>query len=323
MISRRHTLFGLASSVTLIGALRGASAAGTQQKAAIALPGSITDGGWSEAGHAAMERAKKELGYDIAFTEKVLQPEQVEVLSDYARRGYNVIFGHGGEFQDAVERVASRFPQTNFVVTNGLKAAKNVATADFYFSQPAYLLGYLAGKMTKTGKIGLIAAQKFKFTTDTVAGYEAGAKAARPDTGVLVTWTGDWDDVAKGKEAAFSQISQGADILWPTMDSATTGSLQAVREKGAKALGLYYDAITKWPDIMLQSSILDVSAVIFDVLKLAGAEGLQGKNYKFDLRNADTMRLGSYHSSVPQAVVAEVSELERKIKAGELVIQPV
>lgn len=322
-ITRRRFL-AVSAGTALVLTGRGSHAAGKTIKAAIVMPGTITDGGWNQAGQDALIMARDKLGIEVAISEKVHQPDQVEYLSSYARKGFTHVIAHGGEFQDAAERVAGRFPETTFIVTNGLRPLKNLITADFYFSQPAYVLGFLAGRVSKTGKIGIIAAQKFKFTNDSVAGYGHGFKAARPDGQVLTTWTGDWDDVAKGKEAALNQIAQGADIIWPTMDSATQGSLQAVREKGAMAFGLYYDAITKWPDIILQSAILDVRGLLMTLLATAKDQGLRPEtNYKYDLTNPAAMRMGSFHSKIPAGVVTETETLIGRIKSGELKVQPV
>lgn len=319
--SRRHLLQLTAAATAAFGI--GRSAAATPMKVAIVMPGSITDAGWSQAGYDAMQMAKSQLRIETAYSEKVHQPEHVEALSDYARRGFTHVIAHGGEFQDAVDRVAARFPDTLFIVNNGLRTARNIAVADFYFSQPAYLMGALAGRMTRTGKTGVIAAQRFKFTTDTVAGFEAGFKSTRPDGRVLVTWTGDWDDVAKGKEAALNQLGQGADIVWPTMDGATVGSLQAVREKGAMAFGLYYDAIKSWPDIILQSAILDVRGMIMAYLTAAYRGKLEARWYKYDLRSPEAMRLGTYGPQVPPEVVGDIDALVARMKSGELKPQPV
>ncbi|MGH1441138.1 MAG: BMP family protein [Cellvibrionaceae bacterium] len=291
-------------------------------KVAIVAPGSITDNGWTQAAYEGLQLAQQELGIEFAYSEKIKQPDQLEALSDYARRGYDLVIGHGGEFQDAVERVAKRHPKTMFMVNNGLNTRTNVANADFYFSQLGYLMGYTAGKMSKTGKVGIIAAQKFKFTTDTVESFEFGAKAARPDAKVFVTWTGDWEDVAKGKEAALIQLDQGADVVWPTMDAATVGSLQAVKERGAYSIGIYYDAIQKWPDIMLQSAILDVRQMILNYLRIAVKEGLQGTLYKADLNDGDAMRIGSFHPSVPEDIRKQVEALVAKMQSGEFKPQP-
>lgn len=322
-ILRRNFLMYAGALTSVVIASPRLLAAESKMKVAIALPGAITDNGWSQAGYGAVTLAAEKLGIESGYSEKVHQPDHVEVLSDYARRGFTHVIGHGGEFQDAIDRVAARFPDTRFIVTNGLHAAGNITTADFYFSQPAYALGALAGRTTKSGKVGLIQAQKFKFTNDTLAGFEAGFKTTRPDGQVFSTWTGDWDDVAKGKEAALNQISEGADIIWPTLDSATQGALQAVREKGAKAFGLYYDAITNWPDIILQSSILDVKALIVNLLTIAKDNGLTGKNYKYDLNSPDIMRIGSFHPDIPANIVTEIEGLVASIKSGALVVEPV
>ena len=291
------------------------------KSAAIVLPGSISDNGWNQAGYEGLKKAGEDLGFETAYSESVHQPDQIEALSDYARRGYDLVIGHGGEFQDAVVRVAGRFPETMFMVNNGLGTSANVANADFYFSQLGYLMGYTAARMSKTETIGIIAAQKFKFTNDTVASYEAGAKDANPEIEVLVTWTGDWDDVAKGKEAALNQIGQGADVVWPTMDSATLGSMQAVQEKGVYGIGIYRDAIDEWPEV-LQSAILDVRGNMRSYLELASNGELEGKLYKGDLNNPFAMRIGSYHPDIPGEVVAEIDDLVHRMRSGELQPEP-
>ena len=79
---------------------------GEEFKAAMLIPGVITDKSASQSGYEGMVLAEKELGIEIAYSEKVAQPDQAEALADYARRGYNLVIGHGGEFQDAVNRVA-------------------------------------------------------------------------------------------------------------------------------------------------------------------------------------------------------------------------
>jgi len=315
MLNRRlfMTLMGSASVLAL--SARELHAAGL--KVAIVMPGNITDKSWSQAGYEGIQAAQKALGLDVAYSEKVAQPDQAEAMSDYARRGYKVVIGHGGEFQDAAEHVAAKYPDTIFVINNGTKAGGNVATADFYYSQFGYLMGYIAGKMSKTGKAGWIGAQKIKFSTDLNSSYEAGFKAAG-GTEIFTAWTNDWDDIAKGKEAALSQMAQGADVIFPTMDNGAIGSLQACKEKGVWAFGLYYDAIADWPDTVLQSAIFDIDGAMMDYLKAAVDGKLVGRNYKFDLNTPEAARIGTFHKAIPDAVKAEVLALADKMKSGAL-----
>ena len=321
MIYKRRTVLTFAGACLAFAATTTFAIAQGIRKAAIVMPGSVSDNGWNQAGYEGLTNAGKEFGFETAVSEKTAQPDQIEVLSDYARRGYNLVIGHGGEFQDAVERVAERFPDTMFMVNNGLGTGENIANADFYFSQVGYLMGYTAAKMSRTGTIGFIGAQQFKFTNDSVTSFENGAKAANPNIEVLITWTGDWDDVAKGKEAALNQISQGADVIWPTMDSATLGAMQAVQEKGIYGIGIYRDAINEWPEI-LQSAILDVRGNMRSYLELAAEGKLEGKAYKGDLNNEQAMRIGSFHPDIPEEIVAEIRDLVSQMQSGELQPQP-
>ncbi len=295
-------------------------AAAATLKVAIALPGNITDKSWNQAGYEGLKKAESTLGIETAYSEKVAQPDQAETMADYARRGYNVVIGHGGEFQDAADRVAKDFPDTMFIVHNGTKPGGNIATLDFNYRQFGYALGYIAGKMSKTGKGGWIGAEKIKFSTDLEASYKDGFMKARPDGQVFVAYTNDWDDIAKGKEAALNQISQGADVIFPTMDNAAIGSLQAAQEKGIWAFGLYYDAIADWPKIMLQSAIMDISAAMVSVLNLAKEGKLEAINYKFGINkpDPDAGRLGTFHSAIPADVVKEVEALIADMEAGTL-----
>lgn len=313
----RRTVMALIGSAAVISATGSGVLAEDKLKAAIVMPGNITDKSWSQAGYEGITQAGEALGIEVAYSEKVAQPDQAEAMADYARRGFKVVIGHGGEFQEAAERVARKYPDTLFVVNNGHEAKDNIASADFYYGQFGYLMGYIAGKMSKTGKAGWIGAQKIKFSTDLNDSFIKGFKDAGGKE-VFTAWTNDWDDIAKGKEAALNQISQGADVIFPTMDNAVIGSLTACKEKGVWGFGLYYDAIADWPDTVLQSAIFDIKGAMKSYLTLAKEGKLEGKNYKFDLNTPEGARIGSFNKAIPEAVVAEVNALVEKMKSGDL-----
>lgn len=287
-------------------------------KVAIVLPGVITDKSFNQAGYEGVQRAADELDIEFAYSEKTAQPDQPEALADYARRGYDIVIGHGGEFQESVERVARRFPDTQFIIVNGVKAGGNVAVMSFDFPALGYVMGYLAGKVSESGKGGYIGAQKLKFYVELGEGFARGFMDARPDGQVFTTWTNDWDDVAKGKEAALNQISQGADIIFPSMDNAVIGSLQGVKEKGKKAIGIYYDAILDWPDTVIQSAIFDMRSALVTLLSIAKSGRLEGKPYIYGLETPEAARIGSYHGSVPTDLRDEIAGLIKKINANEI-----
>ena len=287
-------------------------------KAAIVLPGVITDKSANQSGYEGMMLAKEQLGISVAYSEKVAQPDQAEALADYARRGYNVVLGMGGEFQDAADRVAKRYPKTMFVVINGVTPSENVVCLRFKDVDSGYVLGYLAGKMSKTNVGAYIGAQQIAFTLDQQKGFANGFTAANPKGKVLTAWTSDWDDIAKGKEAALTCISQGADMIYPTMDNAIMGSFQAAKEKGVWAFGIYYDHYPEWPDTILQSAVMHWSQAIFRVLNIAYDGKLEGKEYLIGFEEPKAMSLGTFNPAVPEALRQEILQLIEDIKAGKV-----
>src|SRR4030095_5005556 len=107
-------------------------------------------------------------------------PEGARPGGSSPRRGFDVVFGHGGEFDAAAKQVAAKFPKTWFVVTNGNVSGSNIASMQINHWQVAFLGGVAAGMMTKSNKLALITAQKFKAMDDAYAGFVAGAKWVNP-----------------------------------------------------------------------------------------------------------------------------------------------
>lgn len=310
-----------AAAIWAVLAAIGPAAQAQDFKAAIVLPGIKTDKSFNQAGYEGVKLAAEQLGVEFAFSEKVPQPDQPEALADYARRGYRVVIGHGGEFQESVDRVARRFPETKFIIVNGVKAGGNVATMSFDFPALGYVMGYVAGKTSESGKGAYIGAQKLKFYVELGEGFASGFKAARPGGEVLTAWTNDWDDVAKGKEAALSLIGQGADVVFPSMDNAVVGSYQAAKERGKKSIGIYYDAIADWPDVMIQSAVFDMRHALVKILTDAKNNALEGKSYIYGLETPEACRIGSYGPGVTDAVKTETRAVIEKIKAGGIKVR--
>lgn len=280
------------------------------------LPGSITDAAWNQSAYEGLTKAKKDLGIEFAYVENVAEPDQPAAMRDYAQRGYNIVIGHGGEFQEPAEKLAKEFPDVLFLVSSGTTPSSNLATLNFNYRQLGYVLGHLAGKMTQSGTVGWLGAFEIKFSTELVDGYKRGVEAARSGTKTLVTYMGDWNDVAKGKEAALAQISDGADVIFPTMDKASVGSLTAAKEAGIYGFGIYYDALADWPGTVLQSVIMDVNAALVAFLTDAKAGKATGKDYVYGLESP-AASFASYNSKVPPAIVTETDKLIADFAAGK------
>jgi len=312
MISRRRLLITTAA-MTGAGLISHPILA-AEFKAAGVLPGSITAQAFNQVVHEGLMAAKKRLGIEVAFSEKVKQADQVSAMSDYARRGYNVVIGAGGEFTAAAKRVAKQFPEVLVVVLNGAPT-EGVATVNYNNPQFGYVLGYIGGKMSKTGKAGMVCAQEIKAFVDIADGFKKGWAKGGGSGEVFLTYTDDWDDVAKAKEATLNLINQGADVVVPYLDNGIVGVVQAAEEKGVWATGVITDLGKSTPKTNLASTVLDFSEATATTIELAKNGKLDRTDHRFAM-GSSAGYMGTINDAVPADLKAEVTKMVDEMKAG-------
>jgi basic membrane protein A len=278
-------------------------------KVALLLPGVVTDNSVNQNALEGLKRAQADFDLDIAFTEKVSQAAQSEIFSDYARRGYKVLLGLGGEYGDAAKRAAAQFPDATFVVLNG-SPTEGLVTVNYDGKQFGYVLGLVAGSMSKTKKIALLAGHQLAAIDQTIEGYRLGQKKVSPEGEVLVVYTNDWADVAKAKEASFNVISQGADVLLPYLDAAYLGVLQAAKEKDAHVVTIISDTLKDFPEQTYTSTTLDFGGAMHEILKLAAENKLEKRDYLMGI-GTEAGDLVGFNDEVP----AEIKEMAEKAVA--------
>jgi basic membrane protein A and related proteins len=292
-------------------------------KVGLLTPGPISDKGWNAGAYEGLMAIRDRLGAKVSHVQVKSPAEHEEQFRSYADEGYDLVFGHGFEFQDAAKRVGADFPKTFFVTTSGNTVTQNVGAMVFELEEATYLLGMLAGKMTRSGVVGLIGGVEIPSVESTFIAFEAGAKAARTDLRVLRTYTGSWEDTALAREATLAQISQGADFLFHNANEAGPGVFQAVSEKSANgiyAFGSNKNQNDEAPDVILGSAVIDLPNAFVQI-----AEQVQQGTYK-----AGVTRLGlksgvislilnpKLISRIPQPVQAWIEETKGKIMSGEL-----
>ena len=201
-------------------------------KVAMLLPGSIHDQSWNAVGYKGLMKLKA-TGWDTAYSENVQPADEVEALRDYAKRGCELVIGHTGRFLSAATRVGRDFPKTTFVVGSGSAGAgQNVASVDFDNTQFGYMMGALAAKLSKTGKIGSVnALEGLPNVVAQVGAYRLGARSVNPKIQVKVIYVKDMEDAAAAKEAALALADGGADFVSGKLNAAQVGIIQAAKDR--------------------------------------------------------------------------------------------
>ncbi|KAF7599316.1 MAG: BMP family ABC transporter substrate-binding protein [Candidatus Dactylopiibacterium carminicum] len=221
--------------LTLAGA---AHAQGEPLKAGFIYIGPTGDHGWTYAhdqGRKAME-AKFAGKVSTTFVENVPETADAErVIRDLATKGHKIIFATSFGYMNAMEKVSRQFPKTVFMHATGYKTGKNFGIYDVRTYEGAYMLGVVAGKMSKSGKLGVVGSIAIPEVVRNINAFTLGARSVNPNATTRVIWVNNWFDPGKEREAALALISQGADVLMQNTDSPAV--VQTAQEKGVYAFG--------------------------------------------------------------------------------------
>ena len=273
---------------------------------------------WDNVIHQALLKAKTELGITYDYSDKNgYGPDFEKALRDVASKGYDIIIGDAFGNEEAVRTVASQYPQTQFVFGSGSGPAQpNFSVFDNYLQEPAYLAGIVAGKMTKTNVLGVVAAMPVEEVNRIVNAFIDGAKQANSNVKVKVNYIDSWFDPTKAKELALAQIDAGADILYAERD----GVIEAAKERGKLAIGNMLDQASLAPDTVITSTVWDLYGLVKHVIQRVQAgivEGVNLMDYSMMFNGGATLApFRNFDSKVPADAKAMVTDYTQKILSG-------
>lgn len=320
----------LTSGLILLGCERldtGAHRAeGKPFKVAMLLSASIDDQGWTTMGYEGLKAIEKELGAEIAYVENLAPAAQEAQFRAYALDGYHLIFGHGYEYQETAKSVAADFPETIFVNTSGsIAVAPNLAPIDSRAEGATYLLGIIAGAMTKSDKIGVLGGRDVPSINSTFVAFEAGAKSVNPDVEVQWHYVGDWVNRDKAKEITLAQIEAGFDFFFHNADRAARGMYEAaeIAQAAGKQVWTFGSNRAQHevsPTTILASSVIK-SNLFVHIARDVKNGTFEPKPYVFTMTKGGAIEMRynpKLKDKVPAVVQKQVASAEKQILAGTL-----
>lgn len=318
----RRSLLASTIAFTLFGSIWQTPARADDFRMGLLIPGSVGEEGWNRIAFDALKRVEKELGAKISYVELPENPAAFEkAFRDYAGQGYEVVLGHGFQFQDAALTAAEVFPDTVFLISSSRIHEGKVIGLNTDASQPFYLMGVIAAKLGKGA--GLIGGMEIPPITQAFEGFVNGAKSVNPDFPVSTVYLGSFTDASAAKEAAFSVISQGADFVVPNANSAGMGVIQAARESGGKAstFSVYSDYTHAAPENVLGTFLADYGQGIVRIVAGIKDGKVPDSNVDFGLKDTDVITF-TYNDAATRPVPAElrkfVDDVSAKIVAGDI-----
>ena len=296
-------------------------------KVGMLLPGSINDQGWNALAHDGLKAIETELGAEVDYVESLTPADWEADFRAYAMAGYDLIFGHGYEYQEAAIAVAQDYPEIVFITSAGASGAirENVSPIVFRLEQATYLLGMIAGMMTQTDRIGMVGGQELPSGNSVFMAFEGGVKRVNPDAVLQRDYVGDWENIAKARELALAQIQEGVDFIFHNANEAGIGVFEAVvfaqdAGKTVYSFGANRDQSHVSPRAVLANAVITPKAYV--QLATAVKDGtFASKLYSFTMTTDGAIAL-TYNpelvDQVPEKVQQKVEEARLQILAGTL-----
>ncbi len=309
-----------------------ASPAAQQYKVGLVFDvGGRGDKSFNDAAYAGLDRAKNELDVNVSTLEMGEGNDREAALRQLAQNGTQLVFGVGFLFSDDIKSLAKEFPNTkfaciDFTVTPGESLTANLVALKFREEEGSYLVGALAGLVSKSDKLGFVGGMEIPLIKKFEAGYRAGVLAVRPNAKLLVKYAGTtgaaFKDPTKGKELALAEYHDGADIIFHASGSTGLGVFEAARELHKLAIGVDSDQYDEAPGAILTSMVKRVDTAVFETIKQAQAGQWTNGVKEFGLKENGVMWVydGRNHSLIPDEVHSKVDSLKAAIIAGSIVV---
>ena len=292
----------------------------------VADVGGLNDRGFNALANDGLERAKAELGVEGRVISTKSTADYVTSLSALAQQGYDLVIGVGFLMTDAVDTVATKFPNTKFAIVDVSQAGlahrpANVQGLVFKEQEAGYLAGYAAGLYARDNGIDTVSSvggQKIPPVDRYIAGYLAGAKAANPGVETINGYSQDFGDQAKCKEVALNQIGEGSKVIFAVAGQCGLGALDAAKQKGAQGIGVDADQGHLGDHILTSATKKVDVAVLTAVQRLVDGAFEGGSDVVFDVASGG-VGVGRL-SAAGERYQRQLEDVTAEIEAGQVQI---
>ncbi|HHY10704.1 MAG TPA: BMP family ABC transporter substrate-binding protein [Firmicutes bacterium] len=282
----------------------------------------LGDQSFNDTAWAGLKRLEEEFGTQISVVESTEMTQYVTNLLRLADLDYDMIVAVGSLLEDAIEDVADRRPNTNFLMIDSVAQGDSVLSVLYREQEGSFLAGVAAGLMTKGNRVGFIGGMDVPPVERWRVGFEAGVKTVNPDCTVVVTFIEDFNDPNKGKQLALTQYNFGIDIIFAVGGQSGLGVIHAAEEKGEGfyVIGSDSDQNHLAPKNVLASVVKAVDMSIYEAFAILRENGrFSGEVLSHGLPEGG-MALATTGDLLPEEVLAEVEYWQERVLNGEVVV---
>jgi len=288
--------------------------------------GGRDDKSFNSAAFAGATQAQNEGGVTLKDIETMDDAMFEPSIRSFAERGYDLIIGIGFAQREPIERAARDFPKVHFAIVDARVDLPNVASLLFDEHEGSFLVGAIAAATSESGTVGFVGGMDTPLIRRFEMGYEAGARAVRPDVKVFSNFVGvtsdAWNNPTRGKELAATQYRRGVDVIFAAAGASGLGVFDAAEEMDRFVIGV--DANQNWikPGFVLTSMLKRVDKAVYQAIRDAVAGNFQGGLKEFGLANEGIDYALDEHNEaiLTPGVQAVADSLKKEILAGRITV---
>lgn len=286
--------------------------------------GGKDDKSFNSAAYLGASDAQKKLGIELKYVEATDTNALENLHRSFAKKDFDLIIGIGFAQTDAIKKVATQYPDKKFALVDGEVTLPNVKSLLFEEHEGSFLVGAIAAKASKSGKVGFIGGMDIPLIRRFEMGYKAGAEYQNKQaklTSNFIGITGEaWNNPAKAKELALSQYNQGVDVIFVAAGASGSGVFDAAEEKKKLAIGV--DSNQNWmkPGYILTSMLKRVDIAVFDTIKEVKDGTFKGGPARFGLPSKGVdYALDSHNEKIFTPEIKKLAdETKQKIISGKI-----
>jgi basic membrane lipoprotein Med (substrate-binding protein (PBP1-ABC) superfamily) len=290
---------------------------GAPLKVAFVYVSPVGDVGWTYSHDLGRQYAEEHLGDTVRtqFFESVPEGRKArEILRKLAQKN-DVIFATSWGYMVSMEQVAKQYPDVKFEHATGIRHGNNLSTYATRIYEARYLSGIVAASMSKTNRIGYVAAFPVPEVIRGLNAFTLGAQSINPDIEVAVQWTKAWYAPKRATQLSHALIDGGADVLAQHTDSPAP--VEVAETRGVYAIGYHSNMSPYGPNAHLVSVTHDWGLFYHKRIKSFMDNSAKTEDSWTGLKEG-SVKLSAISSAVPNHVMEKVEQAKQKISSGEL-----
>lgn len=289
--------------------------------------GGVNDKSFNQSAWEALQKVEKDTGASVKYLQSKSDADFIPNLNQFVKGNYSLTWGIGFIIEKALKQVAEKNPEAKLAIVDNVVDLPNVMSVTFAEHEGSFLVGVIAGLMTKTNVIGFVGGMDIPVIKRFEAGFRAGIKAVNPDAVLKVNYTGTFDKPDLGKSAAATIYNGGADIIFPSAGATGNGVFNEAKDRlksGKKVwvIGVDKDqSIEFGTDVTLTSMVKRVDEAVYRVCNdLIAGKFTGGQQTTLGLKDNGVGISDTSNVNVPEDVLKKVEEYKAKIISGEITV---